>query len=183
MNLPGFLPGRSGGSLRVLAVVWACLAGAAGWSALSGRAHAANTAINVDFNSTDGSYGTFTGTGAAADTGTVWNGVAPGAESGGLYPAFTTGNLVTSAGAPTAITVSLGNFKVYEANENPAGFSSSLMTDFLYQQTLGPGGPNSTISINHLDPAVAYDLFFYSQNGGYGNTATVFTINGLSKTA
>jgi hypothetical protein len=53
----------------------------------------------------------------------------------------------------------------------------------VYQQTLGPAGPDSTFSINNLDPLLTYDLYLYSQNGGYGNTATIFTIGGVSQTA
>ena len=48
---------------------------------------------------------------------------------------------------------------------------------------LGPGGPDSTFSINNLDPAAAYDLYLYAQNGGYGTTVTIFTINGASQYA
>ena len=38
--------------------------------------------INVDFNDTDGSVGTYSGTAAAPDSGTTWNGFAVGPEAG-----------------------------------------------------------------------------------------------------
>ena len=140
--------------------------------------------INVDFNGTDGTLGTYSGTAAAPDSGTTWNGFAVGPEAGSpLNGTTTSGALVTSAGAPTPVTVSLGNFRFYEANENPAGLAPGLLSDFVYQQTLGPGGPDSTFSINHLDPSLTYDLYLYAQNGGYSNTSTVFMINGASKIA
>jgi hypothetical protein len=142
------------------------------------------TTINVDFNTSDGSAGTFSGVAAAPDPGTTWNGVVVGAEGGNpLVGTFTSGALVTSTGAASTVTVSLGNYRNYDANENPASANSGLMTDFVYQQTLGPGGPNSTFAINNLNPAFTYDLYFYAQNAGYSNTATIFTIGAASLTA
>ncbi len=60
--------------------------------------------------------------------------------------------------------------------------ASALMTDFAYQQTLGPDGPNSTFAIHNLNSAFSYDLYLYAQNAGYAGTATIFTINGISRT-
>ena len=91
-------------------------------------------------------------------------------------PTFTSGALVASDGSATPVTVSLGNFLSYNAAEKPATLATALLTDFAYQPKLGPGGPDSTFSINHLDPAVAYDLYLYAQNGGYSTTVTIFTI-------
>ena len=140
--------------------------------------------INVDFNTTDGSLATYSGTAALLDGGTTWNGFAVGAEAGSLLiGSIASDALITSAGEPTPVTVSLGNFKVYEANEKPAGVASDLMSDFVYQQNLGPGGPDGTFAINNLDPLLTYDLYLYAQNGGYAGTATIFTVGGVSKTA
>jgi hypothetical protein len=109
--------------------------------------------INVDFNSTDGTAGTYSGIGAAPDPGTIWNGLPVGAEAGApLVAAFASGALVTSTGAVSPVTVTLGNFRVYEADERPASTAPALMTDFAYQQNLGPGGPDATFSIDHLTP-------------------------------
>jgi len=141
----------------------------------------ADTTINVDFNRTTTSSGTYSGVAAAPDTGTVWNGVAIG--SGPLVSTFVSGALSTSTGAASGVTVSLGNFQTYDGSERPAALATALMTDFAFQQTLGPNGPNSTFSINNLDPALNYDVYLYSQNAGYASTATIFTINGISKTA
>ncbi len=140
--------------------------------------------INVDFNSTDGSFGTYSGTAAAPDPGTIWNGVPIGPEAGApLIAGFASGSLVTSTGAASTVTLSLGNFRVYEADERPASLASALMTDFAYQQNLGPGGVDSTFSLSNLNPGSTYDLYLYAQNGGYSNTATIFAINGFSQTA
>lgn len=149
---------------------------------MSGAASAAT--INIDINSSDGSFGTYSGMAAAPAAGTIWNGFAAGAEGGSpLIGSVTSGPLVTSTGVASSVTVTLGNFRVYEANENSASTAPSLYTDFVYQQNLGPGGPNSTFSINGLTPGLTYDLYFYAQNGGYSNTATGFTIGATSLTA
>ena len=95
---------------------------------------------------------------------------------------ITSSPLVTSTGSPTPITVTLGNFKSYVAG-SAAGVAPNLMTNFVYQPTLGPSGPNATFSINNLDPSSTYDLYLYSQNASFQNTATIFTINGVSLTA
>lgn len=101
------------------------------------RAQAATT-INIDFNTSDGSAGTYSGTAAAPDTGTVWNGVVTGAESGSpLLSSFTSGPLVNSTGGASSVTVTLGNFRSYDGNERPATLAPGLLTDFVYQQTLG----------------------------------------------
>ena len=151
-------------------------------AALSTVAPAAT--INVDFNSSDGTFGTYTGTAAAPDAGTTWNAFVIGPEGGSpLIGSATSGALLTSTGGPSAVTVSLGNFRVYEADENVAALAPALMTDFGYQQTLGTGGPDSTFTINNLNPSLTYDLYLYGQNGGYANTATIFTIGGIPQTA
>jgi uncharacterized protein (TIGR03382 family) len=145
----------------------------------------AATTINVDFNATGGVYGTYSGEAAApASGGTTWNGFNVGGATGALNAGpVTSPALVTSTGSATGVTVSLGNFKVYQAAENPATLAPNLMTNFVYQPTLGPTGANSTFSINNLDPGSSYDLYFYAQNAGYSNTATIFTIGALSLTA
>lgn len=146
----------------------------------------AATVVNIDFNATDGTAGTYFGTGVSIDTGTTWNGLPVGPETlpgGAPILTFTSGSLVTSTGASTPITFSLGDYKVYEADENPALGAPALMTDFVFQQNLGPSGPSSTFSISNLDRAFTYDLYLYAQNGGYGNTATIFSIGGNSQTA
>jgi hypothetical protein len=133
--------------------------------------------INVDFNGAAGS-GTFSGVGAAPDAGTIWNAVVPPNNP------FTSGPLVDSTGAATAVTVSLtSNYLEYAANERVAAFAPTLLTDFVYQTQLGPNGPASGFAINNLTPGGAYDLYFYSQNGGYSNTATSFTIGSDVKIA
>jgi hypothetical protein len=131
--------------------------------------------INVDFNGAAGS-GTYSGVGAAPDAGTIWNAVVPPDTP------FTSAPLVDSTGAPTAVTVSLETYLEYAANERPAAFATALLTDFVYQTGgVGPNGIPSAFAINNLTPGAAYDLYFYSQNGGYSNNETSFTINGNQK--
>ncbi|HWB06604.1 MAG TPA: PEP-CTERM sorting domain-containing protein [Verrucomicrobiales bacterium] len=153
-----------------------------GWLGFVSMAGAAT--INIDINSSDGGFGTYSGMAAAPAAGTIWNGFVAGPEGGSpLVGSVTSGPLVTSTGVASSVTVTLGNFRVYEANENSASTAPALFTDFVYQQNLGPGGPNSTFSINGLTPGITYDLYFYAQNGGYSNTATGFTIGATSLTA
>lgn len=142
--------------------------------AMSFGTASAQVTINVDLSIGSGTY---SGVGAAPDAGTVWNGISPGAGS------FTSGPLVDSTGAATPVTVSLESFFQYAANERPAAFASPLLTDFVYQTMLGPNGPPGLFAINNLVPGGTYDLYFYSQNGGYSNTATSFTIGGDTKVA
>lgn len=139
----------------------------------------ASNTINVDFNTTAAASTTYSGTAAAPDTGTTWNGVAivPGAAGS----TFTSGPLVASDGAATPVTVSLSNFLSYNAAERPATLASALFTDFAYQRVLGPGGPNAGFAIKGLDPASSYDLYIYGQNGGYGSTINLFTIDGVTQ--
>lgn len=141
----------------------------------------AETTINVDFNRSSSFSGTYSGTAAAGDTGTLWNGLTIG--SGPLVASFVSGTLVSSTGLPTGVTVSLGNYQTFDAGGDKAVVAPALMSDFAYQQTLGPGGPNSTFAINNLDRLFTYDLYLYAQNAGYANTATIFTIDGISQTA
>jgi len=98
---------------------------------------------------------------------------------------FISGPLLTSTGAPTAVTFTLGNFNAYDAasDNKPAAVATALMSDFVYQQQQGTGGPDSTFSINNLNSAFTYDIYLYAQNGGYAQTATTFTISGSTKVA
>ena len=140
--------------------------------------------INVDFNVTNGGAATtYSGTAAAPDAGTVWNGFTIGTKSSPVTGTLTSAALNTSTGSPTGVTVTTGSYLSYLADENPAGFATTLFTDFAYQQVLGPGGPNSTFSINHLNPLSSYDIYVYAQNGGYSNTASTFTVGGITKIA
>ncbi len=73
------------------------------------------TLINIDFNSSDGFFGTYAGMGAApdADGGTIWNGLPIGPEADApLVANFTSGPLITSTGESSLVTISVGNFNV-----------------------------------------------------------------------
>jgi hypothetical protein len=144
-----------------------------------GSASLYGASVNVDFNGAAGS-GTYSGLGAAPDLGTVWNGISLGGGD------ITSGPLVDSTGAATAVTVSIESYRAYAANENDADFARALLTDFIYQPgppVVGPGGPPGLFAINNLTPGAAYDVYLYSQNGGYSNTASSFTIGALTLVA
>ena len=139
--------------------------------------------INVEFNATDGTLATYSGTAAAPDSGVTWNGLAAGPKTGApLIGSITSDALITSFGLPTPVTVSLGNFRIYEATEKPAALATHLLTTFIYQPNLGPGGPDGTFAIHNLDPLFTYDVYLYGQNGGYAGTVTIFTIGGDTQT-
>jgi hypothetical protein len=131
--------------------------------------------INVDFNSIGQPSGTYVGTAAAPDSGTIWNGVAPSAKNVG-YSNFTSAPLVGSTGGPpTAVTVSLNSGITYDASTDgqPNLFAGALLNDFLYT-----GSGTTTMTINNLNPGGLYNLYVYSQNGSYNNDSTSFTFGG-----
>src|SRR5688500_5039777 len=77
--------------------------GIAAMAALSYVAPAATT-INVDLNTSDGSFATYSGTAAAPDTGTFWNGFAIGPEAGPVTVGSASGALLTSGEFPSPVT-------------------------------------------------------------------------------
>ena len=145
--------------------------------------------VNADFNSTGAvtpgySYplsGTYSGVGAAPDTGTFWNGLGIGVQ-GGLTATFTSGALTASDGStPTSVTVTLNHFGVYDTqaqNDTPAGFAPALLNDLAYKVDADP----PTFSIDGLVVGGTYDLYIYAQGGGFNSGAAIFTVNGNSLT-
>jgi len=132
--------------------------------------------VNVNFNSDDATY---SGTGAAPDAGTVWHSV-QWSRSGG-YPSssygLTSGPLLNSTGGSSSVAVEMyspGGFNPYNS-ANHAAFADPLLSDEFY-------GTPETIEITGLTAGGQYDLYLYSQNGGYNSNNTTFTF-GTSKTA
>lgn len=135
-----------------------------------------NPTVNVDFNFSQGSTGTYAARGAAPDQGTIWNALT---ATGGFNSRATSSALRTSTGEVTPITVSLVDVNMFDAGETRSILAPALFGDFAFQ--IGTG---STFSIDHLDAAATYDLYLFGQNGGFANTATRFTIdNGPSAVA
>ena len=92
------------------------------------RLHVCSVAqsVNVDFNATGGSAGPYFLTATAPDMETTWNDFAVEPTARGSLIAITaSGSLVTSKGESTRILVSMGNFKVYQVDENAQGKRSA----------------------------------------------------------
>jgi len=147
--------------------------------------------VNADFNSTTTSppyanppSGTYSGTAAAPDPGTIWNGLGIGAQ-GTLNATYTSGTLSASDGSSTPVTVTLNDYATYDvqgANGAGAGVAQALLNDFAYDFN-NLTAPASTFSISGIPTAVTYtyDLYIYSGGGSFGNS-TSFTIGATTLT-
>jgi hypothetical protein len=148
----------------------------AGFSAIALIGSARAQVINVDVNKVGGSDGTYSGVGAAPDTGTVWNGLTVGNNTGSSY---TVNNLQNSTGTTTGVSINLsttGLITSYDASENPAAFAPALLNDFAYNnQSL-----TNTITLSGLNSGDAYNLYIYAQNGGYDSGGGSYTIGGTT---
>jgi hypothetical protein len=130
--------------------------------------------VNVDFNKSGGGSGTYSGIGAASDTGTFWNGLTV-AESG----ATTSGALTASDGVTQTsfwITLGASGGTDDQSGEKQAGFATKLLSDYTY-------GGDRAITINGLVAGEKYQVYFYSQNAGYISCYTKFTVGMLEETA
>src|SRR5262245_6055277 len=129
--------------------------------------------VNADFSSTTTSppyanppSGTYSGTAAAPDPGTIWNGLGIGAQ-GTFNATYTSGTLSASDGSPTTVTVTLNDFATYDvqgANGAGAGVAQALLNDYAYDFN-NLTAPPSTFSISGIPTAVTYDLYIYSGGG------------------
>jgi hypothetical protein len=140
--------------------------------------------INVDFNgnpiASNNAALTYSGTAAAPDTGTIWNGLYIGTTS--VIPTYTSGpstifntsatptTIVTSTGTPTSIQVTLTNFRGFDI-----GGPDNLLREFPAGAASGTEHING-FTISGLTPNGLYDLYIYSQNGSAGNAQSEFTI-------
>lgn len=133
--------------------------------------------VNVDFNNS--SSPTYSGTAAAPDAGTTWNGV--------LCPTYPTswtttssGALVNSNGGLSPVTFTLLNIGVHSSSG--ANVAPNLTNDYVVANT----GTTLTISGLLSGTGTTYDLYMYVHPSGYGASYpsyTTFTIGGVSKTA
>ena len=145
----------------------------------------AQVVYNVQF---EGSYsGTpgpnYTGQGALATTGSLWNGV-PISDIGGPYATITSGDLVASnGGAPSAYTVTVNN--VYGFNLGASGYDinptgNALLDAYAsnadYAVETGAASA-STFSINGLTPGSTYTLYLYG-DVAYNAYPTAFSVEG-----
>lgn len=127
------------------------------------------SAINVDFNGGGGT--TYSGTAAAPDTGTVWNGINAGNGTSGV--------LTDSLGNPTVATVTQSN--ISGGFSSGGDFSNTGAAALMEDQTFVAGYATATITINNLG-AGPYDLYIYEDRGNT-NEETTFTVNGVPKTS
>jgi hypothetical protein len=143
--------------------------------------------LNVDFNVTNGSAGTYNSTAVVSGAGTKWNGVAIG-NLLVTIPSFSSGTLVNSVNDSGGIashspTVSLTNFRPYDSG-TPAPLAPALMTDIAAGVSADtPSNPSPMgFTITGLNNGT-YDLYLYSNNGSFSNSGSAFTVNGVTKTA
>ncbi len=185
-------PARAGrGAARRLSTF--ALAGALlGALALGGRSARAD-AINIDFNSvtvttspgtfipgvgsipggsTTSVSPTYSGIGAAPDTGTRWNGV----NVNGFAQNQNSGALVNSNGAATSVTLTTNSVGVMDS-PNGVGANNhaakTLLEEFIFTDTTA-----RTVTLNGLTAGTNYNLYLY----GVGSNA-LGTTNGLSRSA
>ena len=105
-------------------------------------------------------------------TNTYWNGFTvthdPSTQS-------TSGTLLASNGSSgTSVTLSLstvGDLWSFDAAPNNAGFAPALLNDVAY----GLGGSTLDFTIGGLTDGGNYNLFFYTENGGYASGAGTYT--------
>ena len=127
--------------------------------------------VNADFLSTSGSY---SGVGAAPDTGTFWNIITP-TGSPNLY---TSGALLASDGTTnTPVTFSVTNWGTW--NFGGTAFASNLMYDYMYHHSPSSQPGTMNFSFNNLTVGGKYDVYLYSQNGSAANDTSTFSVGGM----
>jgi len=132
--------------------------------------------VNVGFNSS------YTGLGAASDSGTTWNNltVTPPDYSS------TYGFLVTSTGGTSTVTISLSDPDAIETyNGSPgANVAPGLLNQVLYANG-GSDNPNSLgdFTVGGLTDGGKYNLYLYAVTGSLtGGRSTTFTVDSISQT-
>jgi hypothetical protein len=73
----------------------------------------------------------------------------------------------------------VGDLWSFDAAPNNAGFAPALLNDVAY----GLGGSTLDFTIGGLTDGGNYNLFFYTENGGYASGAGTYTIGLTSHTA
>lgn len=156
--------------------------------ALAGGAQA--QVVNVDINDSNQptSGDTYSGVGAAPDTGTFWNtlNIAGGTDPvGSGSPTASASSLTASDGStPTGISVSLnaGSANLNSVNASyfgfSAGFAPALLSDFAYQLTTP-----YTFTIGGLVSGDTYNLYLYAENGSFDSGGGSYTIGSTTLSA
>jgi hypothetical protein len=149
-------------------------------SLLSTAAQAA-VVVNLDVNWSQSAGGgvTYTGTGAAPDSGTFWNGF--------VDPATSVTNLKASDGTTTTtVGFSFANASNIHYIGGVSNTAPDLLFDYLYESNRNIGAnldvPSPvTFSISGLTPGGEYDLYLYAINGGAALINTAFTIGATTQ--
>jgi hypothetical protein len=149
-------------------------------SAIALSSAAAAATVNVDF----GNEAVFSGQGAMASTGNLWNGVATAGNP------TAASDLLDSTGAATTVDVSvLGAGGVLAAtNSAEAGLANDLTRDGFRGLDNDPAS-HLTLTIGGLTPAALYDVALYGvQDATFGgflsnNRGSTFDIGGNQQTS
>ena len=135
--------------------------------------------INVQYpvTSNNGGYTVYSGTGAAPDTGTVWN---QAQDSNGTGTLLT--DLEDSQGNPTNVSLSeLTSGPNGQRTEKSPAVTNALLDNYLFLS--GDTGTNLVdgFTISGLTAGAQYDLYLYASDGGLANgQGAAFTVNGVS---
>ncbi len=137
---------------------------------------AAADVINVQYpvTSNNGGYTVYTGTGAAPDTGTVWNQAQDTSGTGTLLT-----DLEDSQGNATTISLSeLTSGPNGQRTEKTPAVTNALLDNYLF---LSSTNPTDGFTISGLTAGAQYDLYLYASDGGLANgQGAAFTVNGVS---
>jgi hypothetical protein len=154
-------------------------------------AQASAAVINVDFQPITGNGVTFSGVGAAPDSGTSWNGISVphdnsfGGTGGFISGAITAAPLVDSLGnsSPITLTTDVGG-GTFAAGGNNSIFVADQY-DLLRDQLLVFNDNVHTITLANV-PVGLYDFYLYGVGDNFGapdsgsNRSTIFTVTGLT---
>lgn len=120
-----------------------------------------------------GTYTVYTGTGAAPDTGTVWNQANGTSGTGTLLT-----DLEDSQGNPTTVSLSELTTGGGQRNETSPAVTNALLDSYLF---LTSSTATDTFTISGLTAGAQYDLYLYASDGGLANgQGAAFTVNGVS---
>ncbi len=138
-------------------------------SSLSAAPFVVNFDVDINAVSAGGNNpGTYSGVGAAPDTGTYWNS-ANGGTSGSTNPITSSGTIYLSDGSTTTtVGLSVDNGYGYASGTNNA-----MLDDWATQAASHVGN----FSLTNV-PAGNYDVYVYAVNGDFHDVGTIVTVTG-----
>ena len=147
-----------------------------GLLAFAGQSQAATVTYNLNFNGgVGGTYlPSYTGTGAALDSGTYWNQIQQTQNGIGNYSASSNSLLASDGTTSSGINVLVEYSRAY----SDTGISgNNLLGSWFQVDGSVNGGGVGRIVISGLTAGVTYDLYTYGINGGFTGRGTRFIIN------